>query len=369
MAAPAEPYCGPGGQRVTSMIDVVILGASGFGGGELLRLLAQHPLVRSVQAVSRSHAGKPVASVHPNLLGVVNRTFIDAVDWSVLRTSLHPVCFAAMPHGEFARQYEALQAQWDQHGLDHLTLIDLSGDFRLRDPQDFARAYGGEHPCPRWLGHFVYGLSEYAGPEFSGARRIANPGCFATALALGLLPLADLPRELRPDFVAISAITGSSGSGASPGEGTHHPLRAHDFRAYKVLQHQHEAEVLQALRAAGWGARFSFVPHSAPLVRGIHATLQFRMAPDAAAAVQQVYAERYPVGGFVRLLDGAPRLAAVVGSNHVDLAVHQVEDQACVLVALDNLVKGMAGQAVQNMNLALGLPVSEGLRQTALWPG
>jgi N-acetyl-gamma-glutamyl-phosphate reductase len=352
------------------MIDCVILGASGFGGGELLRLLTAHPQVRSVQAVSRSHAGKPLHSVHPNLRATAAQDFLAQPNWSELARSLLPVCFAAMPHGEFAQQYPDWQAQWQASGLvERLTVIDLSGDFRLRDADEFAAAYHRAHPCPQYLGHFVYGLSEFSRAQLSGARRIANPGCFATALALGMLPLADLPREARPQDVAISAITGSSGSGAHLGVGTHHPLRAHDFRAYKMLSHQHEAEVLQTLRDAGWGARFSFVPHSAPLVRGIYATLQFRLASEYVETLQNALRQRYPTGGFVRVLEDAPRLAAVQGSNYVELSMSHRDDRVCVLVALDNLVKGMAGQAVQNMNLSLGLPEGCGLQQLALWPG
>lgn len=356
--------------NAAALADVQILGASGYGGGELLRLLAAHPHIAAVGGQSRSHAGKPFHAVLPNLRGVLPGNFTAEVDWAALARSPHPVLFAALPHGEFARQYGALQDQWQTFGLtERLTVIDLSGDFRLDDGATFQRAYHAAHPCPEQLGHFVYGLSEYRRDALLGAKRIANPGCFATAIALGLLPLADLPRELRPGFVAVSAITGSSGSGASPGEGTHHPLRAHDFRAYKVLAHQHEAEIEGIARAQGHVPRLAFTPHSAPLVRGIHATLQFEYAPDAADILHAAYRLRYPDGGFVRLSAAPPRLAAVVGSNFVDLQLTLRDGLACVLVALDNLVKGMAGQAVQNLNLALGWREDAGLRQPALWPG
>lgn len=353
------------------MIDAVILGASGYGGGELLRLLSGHPQLGRVQALSRSHVGKPLQQQHPTLRNALgNQVFQAEADWHSLASSAMPVCFAALPHGEFARQYEGLLEQWQRAGLaQRLLVIDLSGDFRLRDADEFARAYHGPHPCPQHLGDFVYGLSEFAGATLAGCRRIANPGCFATALELGLLPLADLPREARPDDVYISAVTGSSGSGATPAAGTHHPLRAHDFRAYKMLTHQHEAEVMQLLREAGWGARFAFVPHSAPLVRGIHATLMFRLQGVDEQTLRNTYAQRYPEGGFVRMSAQPPRLAAVVGSNDVDIHLAVQHDQVCVLVALDNLVKGMAGQAIQNMNLALGLEQRLGLNQLALWPG
>lgn len=352
------------------MIDVVILGASGYGGGELLRLLSQHPQVGSLCAVSRNHAGKALHSVHPNLRGLLPGSFEAEVDWGAFAQAETPVLFAALPHGEFAKLYDQLEQTWIAlEATRKLTVVDLSGDFRLADPQSFAQAYHGAHPCPQFLGQFVYGLSEYRREQLRGATRIANPGCFATALALGLLPLAELPAQARPEFVAISAITGSSGSGASPGEGTHHPLRAHDFRAYKMLNHQHEAEVQRILREHGWEANFSFVPHSAPLVRGIHATLQFRLAPQWQGHLRELLAARYPEGGFVRLVEGAPRLAAVAGSNFVDLGLSFRGDQACLLVTLDNLIKGMAGQAIQNLNLALGWPEGTGLRQAALWPG
>lgn len=352
-----------------ALADVLILGASGYGGGELLRLLAAHPQVDSIAGLSRAHAGKPFHAVHPNLRGVLPGQFDAEPDWAALAQSELPVLFAALPHGEFAKQYRDLQAQWSTFGLaDRLTVIDLSGDFRLDDAAEFERAYHGAHPCPEHLGRFVYGLSEFRREALRGARRIANPGCFATALEIGLLPLADLPREQRPAFVAVSAITGSSGSGASPGEGTHHPLRAHDFRAYKVLAHQHEAEITRIAREQGHAPRLAFTPHSAPLVRGIHATLQFECAPESDQVLHAVFRARYPEGGFVRLTESPPRLGAVNGSNFVDLQLTVRDGLACVLVALDNLVKGMAGQAVQNLNLALGWSESAGLRQPALWP-
>ena len=349
-------------------LDVLILGASGYGGGELLRLLAGHPQLRSVTGVSRQHAGKDIAAVHPNLRGVVSGKFTDTPDWSALAGSECPVVFAAMPHGEFARQLPQLEQAWAAAGLsERLTVIDLSGDFRLADAASFARSYGGEHPCPEYLGRYVYGLSEWRRDQVAGATRIANPGCFATALQLALLPLADLG-VLKPAWVAVSAITGSSGSGASASETTHHPTRAQDFRAYKMLAHQHEGEIRRTLAEQGSGIEFAFVPHSAPLVRGIFATVTFPAPGLTRAALRECFERRYATDHFVRIVDGTPRVAAVTGSNFADMSVEARDGAACVMVAIDNLVKGMAGQAIQNLNIARGWPEDLGLRLAGAFP-
>lgn len=349
-------------------MDVIILGASGYGGGELLRLLASHPRLRSVVGISRQHAGKDIGSVHPNLRGVVRGSFAAVADWQALAASECPVIFAAMPHGEFARQLPALEREWAAVGLDaRATVIDLSGDFRLADGPAFSASYGGEHPCAERLGSFVYGLSEWRRARIAGARRIANPGCFATALQLALLPLADLG-DLAPDWVAVAAITGSSGSGASASDTTHHPTRASDFRAYKMLAHQHEGEIRRTLAEQGVAIDFAFVPHSAPLVRGIFATLTLRAPGLSREALRSVYAARYDGERFIRLVDATPRIAAVTGSNFVDIGVEAKAGSACVMVAIDNLVKGMAGQAIQNLNLAMGWREDSGLLAAGAFP-
>lgn len=349
-------------------MDVLILGASGYGGGELLRLLAGHPHLRSVAGVSRQHVGKDIGAVHPNLRGVVPGKFIESADWAALAGSDCPVVFAAMPHGEFARQLPQLEQAWQAAGLSgRLTVIDLSGDFRLADAPAFSRSYGGEHPCPEHLGSFVYGLSEWRRERIAGATRIANPGCFATALQLALLPLADLGVH-KPAWVAVSAITGSSGSGASASETTHHPTRAQDFRAYKMLAHQHEGEIRRTLAEQGSGIEFAFVPHSAPLVRGIFATLTFQAAGLTRAVLRDCFEKRYASDRFVRIVDGTPRVAAVTGSNFADISVEARDGAACVVIAIDNLVKGMAGQAIQNLNIARGWPEDLGLRVAGTFP-
>jgi N-acetyl-gamma-glutamyl-phosphate reductase len=258
------------------------------------------------------------------------------------------VLFAALPHGELAKLWPDLQAEWNRLGLtERLTVIDLSADFRLD---------------PAW----VYGLVDWQPERMKGARRIANPGCFATALQLALLPLADW----KPAFVAVTAATGSSGSGAAPSDTTHHPTRATDFRAYKMLGHQHEAEVLRTLATAGWEAPLSFVPQSAPMVRGIFATAQFPLPTGVDAAALRAHFEAFYRGRFfVRIVDGSPRVAATTGSAFADLGVAARHGSGAVMVALDNLGKGMAAQAVQNLNLAMGLPEWTGLRTAGAYPG
>ena len=244
------------------MVDVLILGASGYGGGELLRWLSAHPAVKSLRGTARSHAGKPFHAQHPNLRGLVEGAFEAAPDWAALAQSEAPVLFSALPHGELGKLWPEIEAAGNALGLlERILVIDLSADFRLD---------------PAW----VYGLVDWKPERMNGARRIANPGCFATALQLALLPLA----AWKPAFVAVTAATGSSGSGAAPAETTHHPTRAHDFRAYKMLGHQHEAEVLRTLATEGWEAPLGFVPQSAPMVRGIFATAQFPLPTGLDAA-------------------------------------------------------------------------------------
>lgn len=327
--------------------DALILGASGYGGGELLRWLLQHPRLGALKGTAHSHAGKPFHAVHPNLRGLVDGAFDAEPDWAWLAASKRPVLFSALPHGELATRISDYETAWAKLGLaDRLTVIDLSADFR-------------------WQEGWVYGLSEWKPERIQGAARIANPGCFATALQLALLPLADL----KPAFVAVSAITGSSGSGAHPSETTHHPARANDFRAYKPLAHQHEAEVLATLAAEGWTPDLAFTPHSAPLVRGIFATVQMRLDREVTEADLRARFEAALPGPFVRLVEGSPRVAAVAGSAFADLGFASKGRSLSVMVALDNLGKGMATQAVQNLNLALGFAPMAGLRAAGPYPG
>lgn len=329
-------------------IDAVILGASGYGGGELLRWLSQHPNVGSVRGTSRSLGGKPFAEAHPNLRAVVAGNFESEIAWSDLAKCEQPVVFSALPHGELSKALPKLEEDWRAAGISaRLLLIDLSADFRMDDS-------------------FVYGMPEWNRARLTNARRVASPGCFATALQLALLPL----RGLEVGFIAASAVTGSSGSGTMAAAGTHHPTRAADFRAYKVLTHQHLAEVTMAMRACEIRGHLSFVPQSGPFVRGIFATVQFAIpAGMSGSSLQERAAQTFADSPFVRLVETSPRIAAVAGSSFADVSVAERDGAGAIMVALDNLGKGMAGQAVQSMNLALGLPEIAGLWQAGRYPG
>ncbi|PYJ09222.1 MAG: N-acetyl-gamma-glutamyl-phosphate reductase [Verrucomicrobia bacterium] len=347
-------------------IDAVILGASGYGGGELLYWLSRHPNVGSVRGTSRSLAGSPFSLAHPNLRGVVEGRFephslwsSSGKIWQELAQSEQPVVLAALPHGELARTLPTLEAAWAEAGIaDRLLLLDLSGDFRIRDPAAFEKANRTPHPCPELLSRFVYGLPEWNRDAISRAKRIASPGCFATALQLALLPW----RGLNVGFIAANAVTGSSGSGATPSPTTHHATRANDFRAYKMLAHQHLAEVRMMMSACDIPGTLAFVPHSGPFVRGIFATIQFAKPNDLdLRQLEALVADVFSGCPFVRIVEESPRVAAVAGSNFADVAIAADENSVAVMVAIDNLGKGMAGQAVQSMNIALGLPETTGL--------
>ena len=348
-------------------IDVAILGASGYGGGELLRWLSQHPNVASVRGTSRSLGGRAFFEAHPNLRGVIEGKFDTEIDWAELAASEQPVVFSALPHGELAKTLRSLERDWAAAGInDRLLLIDLSGDFRIADPAAFEAANGTPHPAPELLDRFVYGLPEWNRAAIAGAKRIASPGCFATALQIALLAL----RDMDVGFIAASAVTGSSGSGTVAVAGTHHPTRANDFRAYKILAHQHNAEVKMAMAACDIRGELSFVPHSGPFVRGIFATLQFQLRRDASGRSLHERAEAAFEGcPFVRLVETSPRVAAVAGTNFADVSVASDAQSAAIMVAIDNLGKGMAGQAVQLMNIALGLPETTALRIAGRYPG
>lgn len=348
-------------------IDAVILGASGYGGGELLRWLSQHPNVASIRGTSRTSAGKPFADAHPNLRGVVDGSFTSEIAWREIGADAQPVVFSALPHGELAKTLRSLEAEWAAAGIDdRVLLIDLSGDFRIADPAAFESANGTPHPAPEFLARFVYGLPEWNRAAIADATRIASPGCFATALQVALLPL----RGTDVGFIAASAVTGSSGSGSAAAAGTHHPTRANDFRAYKILAHQHNVEVKMAMAACDIGGELSFVPHSGPFVRGIFATLQFSLPRDwSGRSLHECAAAAYEWCPFVRVVETSPRVAAVAGTNFADVSVASDAQSAAIMVAIDNLGKGMAGQAVQSMNIALGLPETTALRIPGRYPG
>jgi N-acetyl-gamma-glutamyl-phosphate reductase common form len=343
---------------------VAILGGSGYIGGEVLRLLVGHPYVELVAVTAAAHAGQPVAAVHPHLARLCDLTLQADVPLDDL-AGLDAV-FLALPHGEAAARVPALRAAGGTggpHGRGPL-LLDLSGDYRLRSAAAHEAAYG--LPFQPLAGEAAYGLTEWNRAAIREAQLIACPGCFPTGALLALTPLARAGLLAGP--VVIDAKTGSSGSGNKPGEGTHHPERAADFRAYGLFSHRHQPEIAQELGKWGPGAPFRvvFTPHSAPMVRGIFTTAYvFPPRPVSQAELDAIYAEAYGDAFFVRR-SATPRCAVVAHANFCDLAA-QTDGAGTIIVtsALDNLVKGGAGQAVQNLNCAFGWPEPTGL----LFPG
>lgn len=333
---------------------VVVAGGAGYVGGELLRLLLQHPAVDEVSATSRSQAGKAIGEVHPQLSLLTDARFAGDAPAEAARG--RDVIFLALEHGESSRVMgEVLDAG---PGM----VVDLAADFRIHDGRLHERFYGA-HPAAALVHRFRYGLADVVGEGLRGATAIAAPGCFATAAQLALHAIADLPLAAPP---AVFAVTGSSGAGQSPRATTHHPARANNLFAYALMGHRHEGEVLEQWRA--WrgdpSAHARLMVHSGPFVRGIHATLHAHLAePWTGGDITAHLRARHAGRPFVQVTAAPPHLVHVVGSNLAMLhaAVSADGREVQVIVVIDNLIKGAGGQAIQAMNLALGLDERAGL--------
>jgi [amino group carrier protein]-6-phospho-L-2-aminoadipate/5-phospho-L-glutamate reductase len=340
---------------------VAVIGAAGYVGGELLRLVLQHPEVRQCVAVSRSQAGKPIAVVHPGLALLSDARFSGESAAAAARGA--DVVFLSLEHGQSSEvMAELIDAG---PGL----VVDLAADFRIQDGRLHEQHYGA-HPAPALVHRFRYALADVLGADLRGAHALAAPGCFATAAQLALYPLAGERLAAPP---AVFAVTGSSGAGVHPKPTTHHPMRAHNLFAYPAMGHRHEGEILEQWRrwTGDASATARLLPHSGPFVRGIYATLHATLAePRGAAAITACYAEAYSGRPFVRLLAEPPHLTHAVGTNLALLHATASPDgrEVQVTLALDNLVKGAGGQAVQAMNLALGLAETAGLTQAGAYP-
>jgi N-acetyl-gamma-glutamyl-phosphate reductase len=329
----------------------------------------QHPEVGGIVATSRSKAGVPVGDVHPGLAPLTDVRFSGESPGEAARQA--DVVFLALEHGESSKVAEELFA------AEPKLVIDLAADFRVSDLELYSRFYG-THPAPSLVPRFTYALADVLGTQLLGKTALAVPGCFATAAQLALYPLAQLGLDAAP---ALFGITGSSGAGVHPKPTTHHPARANNVFAYSVLTHRHEAEILQRWRE--WTgeptARARLMTHSGPFVRGIYLTLHVELVgkegPRHALAptvvdLKSIYQEAYKGRPFVRLLEQPPELTHAVGTNYALIHAAQSTDgrEAQVMVAVDNLVKGAGGQAIQAMNLSLGLPEEMGLRAGPVFP-
>jgi N-acetyl-gamma-glutamyl-phosphate reductase common form len=331
-------------------IRVGIFGGSGYGGSELLRILLVHPNVELVFVTANEQAGKPVGEVHRNLNGLTNLIFIkEPQDLSDI-----DCVFLALPHGQAMDIVPRLPA--------NVKAIDLSGDFRLRDQSVFEKHYKQPHTAMQAQAEFVYGLTETNREAIRDARLIANPGCFATATLLGLAPLVH--NGLLSGRVVVDAKTGSSGSGAKAAANTHHPQRMTSFYAYKPFTHQHVPEIEQELTHVGdWTSELVFMTHSLPVARGIFASIYAESKVELAEAeLRNIFADYYRESFFVRLVNGSPDINWVKTTNFCDIGFATRGKQIVVFSAIDNLVKGAAGQAAQNMNLMFGLDETTGLK-------
>lgn len=341
-------------------IKVGIVGGTGYTGVELLRLLAQHSTVEIVAITSRGDAGVAVSGMFPSLRGRVDLRFEDPASCNLKACDL---VFFATPNGVAMQQAPAL--------LDAgVRVIDLAADFRIRDVPVWEQWYGMPHASPEWVAQAVYGLPEINRAAIGEARLVANPGCYPTAVQLGFLPLVEAGL-VDLDHLIADAKSGVSGAGRKAEISSLFAEASDNFKAYGVPGHRHLPEIRQGLsRIAGAGVGLTFVPHLTPLIRGIHATLYARI--KEAADFQSLYEKRFADEPFVDVLPAQshPDTRSVRASNSCRIAVHlpQGGDTLVVLSVIDNLVKGAAGQAVQNMNIMFGLSEAEGLWQIPVLP-
>ena len=342
------------------MIKVGIVGGTGYTGVELLRLLAGHSDVRVVAITSRKEAGMPVAEMYPSLRGAYDLCFSDPADAGLNQCD---VVFFATPNGIAMEQAAAL--------LDAgVRVIDLAADFRIKDVAEWERWYGMKHAAPNLIAEAVYGLPEVNREQIKSAQLIANPGCYPTAVQLGFIPLLKA-EAVDPQYLIADAKSGVSGAGR---KAEVHSLLAEagdNFKAYGVAGHRHLPEISQGLAYVNNSAvGLTFVPHLTPMIRGIHATLYARLSKDI--DVQALFEQHYANEPFVDVLPAGshPETRSVRGANVCRIAVHRPQggNTVVVLSVIDNLVKGAAGQAIQNMNIMFGFAENKGLTSLPLLP-
>jgi N-acetyl-gamma-glutamyl-phosphate reductase len=341
-------------------IPAVVLGATGYVGGEILRLLTTHPDFRLAAAVSDSRGDDAIAAVFPNLAGpFADVSFVRPNTWlEKIDKGSDLALFSAAPHGASAPLIAAALQGAADRDLD-VHIVDSSADFRYASAEQYEAVYGISHPAPSLLSRFFCAVPEHA--PVAEAPHAGHPGCFATAILLAAVPL------IKSGFVNkelfVSGITGSTGSGRSPQPGTHHPERHSNLYAYKALSHRHVPEVETSIeKTCQTRASVHFVPHSGPFARGIYVTLQARMNfPVSPGDIRAAFQSYYGGSKFVSVVDGTPRLKDVIACNNASIGIACEGDTVVVMSAIDNLVKGAAGGAVQWMNRLWSLPDSTGL--------
>lgn len=333
------------------MIKIGILGAAGYTGGELIRLLLNHPEAEIVFANSESNAGNPVADVHEGLLGETELKFTDQLPFDKV-----DVVFFCFGHGKS----EAFMKEHDIPA--NVKIIDLAQDFRLH-PQSIPNAGAAVHPTAD-CHDFVYGLPEINRDIISKAQHVANPGCFATCIQLGLMPAAAM--KLINSDVAVNAITGSTGAGQKPGATTHFSWRNNNLSIYKAFKHQHVPEIRESLtQVQGYlDASIDFIPYRGDFARGIFATEVIKTDKPLEEIVAG-YKEYYKDAAFTHYSDKAIDLKQVVNTNKAIVHCDKVDDKLLITSCIDNLLKGAVGQAVQNMNIMFGIDETSGLKLKA----
>jgi len=343
-------------------VRVAILGASGYTGAELIRLLAGHPDAEIAALIAARRAGQPVGAVFPHLAayGLPDLVALEAVDWSAV-----DLVFCCLPHGATQEVVAGLPRA--------LKVVDLSADFRLADPETYARWYGRAHAAPELQREAVYGLAEIGRERIKAARLVANPGCYPTAAMLPLVPLVEAG-AIDPNEIVIDAKSGVTGAGRRLREDMLFAEVAEGVHAYAIAAHRHAPEIEQGLaEAAGRAVTVTFTPHLMPMNRGILATAYVRCAAGRDAdGLRRLLAERYAGAPFVRVLAAgqAPATRHVRGSNLCLIGVFDDRrpGRAILISAIDNLVKGASGQAVQCMNLMCGLDETAGLALRPMFP-
>lgn len=343
-------------------IKAGILGATGYGAGELLRLLCQHPNVEIASLVSSSSPGTPITQAHPHLAGLCSALSCDAdLPSTVFESAEHGVIFCALPHGTSGAQ--ALSLLRDAR-FSKVKIIDLSGDLRLHELELAKKWYPETEFVVSERNQITYGLPEMNREQIAQSRLVSNPGCLASAAILALAPLRD---RLQGDVI-IDAKTGTSGAGRAPQPAFHHPAMHASCNAYKVLEHRHEAEIREVL-GDPFEQRFStsFVPHVIPTSRGIYVTCYVTLADnDSAEKLIAEYRAFYARSSAIVIEDGVPELRSAIGGNFCHIGIRARKSRVVIMAALDNLVRGMSGVAIQNMNIMFGLPELSGLSAPGL---
>ena len=351
---------------MSEVTPAIVLGGTGYVAGELLRLIAAHPQLALAAVLSDSQAGTPVATAFPHLQSVyagLRFANLEAIE-ALVRRGSRTALFSAAPHGVAAALIDRLLQVGEASGS-RIHCVDISADFRYTSAAAYEAVYGHAHGAPQRISDFTCAVPEHLAA--APTPHIAHPGCFATATLLASVPL--LAAGISDARLFVTGVTGSTGSGRKPTEGTHHPLRHGDLYTYGALTHRHVPEIAAcAARATGVDAEFNFVPHSGPYARGIHITVQANLVtPIDTAKARELFATFYARSPFVRVTDTAPRIKDVAASNYAHVSAVANGRSIAVMVAIDNLDKGAAGGAMQWMNRLLGFEETTGL--TAPAPG